>query len=421
MYESLPTELQTGEHPEFAAWKNLMQHCADDAGWSVVTVAMLAEIKGIPICQSLTRRQGESILKTADSIGLAVEPDMRRGGKNYRWDQKLVLFHVVNGGASEIDWHAYQSAVALLSLGMQVAWADDNADEQELGRIVRHLERHFSFPAPLRKRLEARVHLYVKGEVGDASVARAMNRALSVPQRQLVGEFLFEVAAADETVCGEEEKLLRKLYKQLGLPEGDLEILLAKRPQLPVVAEPAESAGVSVATDAEEETSDVIVAAPAAPQPRFDLDRLRRIRAETLEVQVLLHTALAGDNEAGSSKGQPIGGDSAVAPSSRPISLPDSNTASAKKPAQKNETGTPPAGASRFDGLAEQFHAFAEQVCQRDDWPLAELRKMAQEHGLMPAAALEAVNEWSTGRWGDWLVEEHDTHASVNRLLLGKP
>ena len=398
-----------------------MERSTDETGWCIVSAAMLAEIKGIAPRESLTKRQCESLLKTADSLGLGIEPDIRRGGKNYRWDQKVALLSAVDGAATEIDWHAYQSAAALLSLGMQIARADDETDEQELRSITRHLERHFSLPASLQKRLEARQQLYLQSEVAEASIAKAMQRTLSVPQRQLVGEFLFEVAAADETVSRDEEKLLRKLYRHLGLSEDDLEGLLSKHSPSSVKVERADVAGVSVASVDDGDANDAIVAAPATTSsPRFDLERLRRIRADTLKVQELLHSALAVQDNEVPDQGPLMGvGSSAALPQSSG-SLSDGPAAAPAK-VQQVEIDKPATAVSRLDGLPAQFHTFVEQVCQRDDWPLSDLREMAQTHGLMLSAALEAINDWSTARWGDWLVEEHDTNARVNRSLLEKP
>jgi hypothetical protein len=49
---------------------------------------------------------------------------------------------------------------------------------------------------------------------------------------------------------------------------------------------------------------------------------------------------------------------------------------------------------------------------------MREAQELARSEGLMFSAALEAINEWSTDEFGDWLIEESDADLIVHLTLL---
>ena len=59
-------------------------------------------------------------------------------------------------------------------------------------------------------------------------------------------------------------------------------------------------------------------------------------------------------------------------------------------------------------GLHARFQPFYSALVGRSEWPESEAKQLARQHGVMLSGAIEAINEWSHDRWGDWLIEEGD-------------
>ena len=419
MYEALPDELRIGDHPEWSAWEKLLQNHESEQSWSIVSAGDLARIRFIPLRDALTKRQSELLLNTASCLGLSVEPDVRRGGKSYRWDQKLAIFRDDVDPVTEVDWHTFQSAAALLDLGIQVAAADNEISDDELKKITRHLERNFSLPSSLEKRLEARAYLLREFGTSDRSVAKSMRQRLTQPQRECVADFLIDVAAADLTITKQEDKLLRQICRTLAVSEEYLDTALNRAiPPVPLAtAEPAHSFAVTSDDDADDE-----FVATEPEIPTFDLERLRRTREETRRVQQLLHEVLTeGDSENASSESHETNIVTAVSTTTEDLlssveSISPDLTVSSVIDLAKN--GMDNHDADCFEGLAPRFRIACKELFSRSSWGMNELHQLARTHGHMTSALLEAVNEWSMDRWGDWIAVEENDHVDINQTLL---
>ena len=62
--------------------------------------------------------------------------------------------------------------------------------------------------------------------------------------------------------------------------------------------------------------------------------------------------------------------------------------------------------ATDFDGLDAKHAAFLGELLLRSHWEEDEYRTLASQFGLMPAGAIETLNEWSLDNFGDLLIEE---------------
>ena len=61
---------------------------------------------------------------------------------------------------------------------------------------------------------------------------------------------------------------------------------------------------------------------------------------------------------------------------------------------------------SEFGGLDEKHAVFVGELISRLHWDEDEYRTLARQFRLLPDGAMETVNEWSHGRFGDLLIEE---------------
>jgi uncharacterized tellurite resistance protein B-like protein len=401
-YEALPQELRTEEHPEQDVWQTLLQRSTDDTGWPIVPISSLAGIKKIPARPRLTKRQCEMILATADSLGMALEPDMRLTGKSYEWDEPVVLFHVDASSASPNELTAYRAASVLLRLGYVIAESDGSVEEAELAHVAEHLEQQFDLSPSLSKRLDALRHLLSTQGCGDDNIGRTLQKTLSLDQRRLVGKFLVGVAAADKLISPDEKKSLRKAYKSVGIPVEELEELLAP---FDASADSAEDGG-QIATEE-------VVNNEAHPALNFEL--IAAMRKETERVRDLLATVFDSAEDE-----MPAGsGELAMQPS---MDADGPCVALAIEPQGKTlptdvESSTDDS-TNRNESLPHQYRMFFQAVITRPRWPRQELESVAREQRLMFEAAVSAINEWSTDNFNDWLIEDSDTDIIVHTQIL---
>jgi uncharacterized tellurite resistance protein B-like protein len=388
-YEALPVELRTGDHPELEIWQRIIDEFLDEGGWPVMPVSKLAEIKQLPARAKLTKKQCERLLATAESIGVAIEPDVRTTNRTYHWDEAVVVFHEEGIQPSEPEIKAYKSAAILLELGVTIAHADGQLDEAELGRIADHIEQEFNLNDRLSKRLEAFKHLLVVRRTGDLSIARSIKTSVPQKQRGLIGKYLVGVAAADKVICEHERKALAKVYRSLGLTTDDLEALLKSYEIDERAAHGQDSVG----------------------PPALNIERIRAIHEETARVQSLLHEVLSEVSVTDSDEAD-VG-----------IQAPTSSTLVSEKEsvcvvgigsASADVLVRSPAMAQ----LAERYRPFCKVILAQEHWNRNEIADLARQHGLMLNAALEVLNEWSSDVFGDWLIEDDGAQLVIRQHLV---
>lgn len=372
-YEALPTELQEGDHPELDAWMKAWEDNVDEKEWPIVPVSALAAIKSIPARERLSKSQCASLLRTADAIGLGVEPDARMTGKSYRWDERVALFFLDKQEKQDVT--NYAAASLLLRLGASISEADGHVKAEELTFIADHLEVQFKLSDADSKRLERLQYLLLHSRFGDNAISPLLVKHLPREQRLLVGEFLVGVAAVDQVITKDELRVLRKTYKLLDLDVADLDKLIA-----PHVAPDKAPAGTT----------------PQETKFRLDMQAISRIKAETRQVADVLLDAMADDgaSEGSSRNSSP----SAVVVRHSPHVL----TASTPTSTVQNHADD--------TALDSRFRPFLTAVLEQEEWTPAELRELADKWKVMLSGAVETINEWSTNRYGDWLIEEGDTY-----------
>lgn len=392
-YEALPEELRLGEHPEHETWTAIWRESQSDSSEvPLVSVCRLAAMKGITERRTLLKSQCAQLLKTADCLGIGIEPDARLTRRNYRWDETVALFRLPDNQPQ--DDTTYQAASSLLQLGLHMAEADGSIDNSELVHIARHLEDQFSLSETLKERLEAFGHLIVAQKPEPGELLRRLEERLSPKKRLLVGEYLVGVAAADLVITPAEQARLQRIFSLLGLPGEQLEKLLM--PLMP--AQPAHS------------TESGEVGPPAAPTNFYlDMKAVSRIMQDTEAVASILKEAMEVDHEDELQPSYPAVPPPKPAEVEKTVAdLARSSTAVTEVTHDQALEGSEP---------PQRFRAFFDAIVARDQWSTADARQLAKDHGVMLAGAIEAINEWSQERFGDWLVEEGDS-ILIHRHLL---
>jgi uncharacterized tellurite resistance protein B-like protein len=396
-YEALPIELRDGDHPELEHWNRLISRVTDEDGWALVSVNELARIKGIKERTSLTKSQTMSILNTADTLGFAIEPDCRINGKNFRWNEPIAIFNCEMAKCDDRSIEKFRTASFLLELGLSVAVSDNEVDERELEAIESHIEAELDLTPDLAKRLSALRHLMVAKGPKLSTVPQTFLAALSKNQRKAIGSYLVSVAAADQVVTNKEKNVLRAAFQKLSLPLDMLAELLA----------PYEAVKVELQTATTSAVDQLDTEAPA-----LDFDRIRRIREETRHVQDLLHEVITNSIDDSDELLVVQTANTADEPMEEVVSV-NANIATVPMVQMIDQCID-----SRFATVPSRYQSFCAKLATQTRWNMREAQELARSEGLMFSAALEAINEWSTDEFGDWLIEESDADLIVHLTLL---
>ncbi len=279
--------------------------------------------------------------------GFGVEPDVRFGGRRLARDDRVVVFRL-GEGEHETPTPAYAAATVLLHLAAMVSTADGEVSPEEEERLSEHLAASLYLDDAEQRRLAAHLAWLLEAPPGTAGVKKRIE-GLSKAQRQDAGRFLVQVAWAGGRVEPDEVKSLTKIFRLLGLDPGAVhgwlhEVAAGEPAAEPVRVRPAEpAAGFAVPEP------------PAAEPAALDMEAVRNKLDETAAVASMLAGIFADEEE---------------------------------EPAEPAE-GAEPAVA----GLDSPHSALLRKLGDKPEWTLAEFSELSESLGLMPAGALDVLNE----------------------------
>jgi uncharacterized tellurite resistance protein B-like protein len=286
------------------------------------------------------------------AYGLAVEPaEFGKGTYAVVWR---------DADATAAPGEHFGAATLLLHLGIAVSASDGEvsaAEEQHLGVS---LESAFDLPAVGRRRLRAHLLWLLAERPGIAGV-KARIRTLGSAEREFIARYLLAVAGADGQISPPEIDTLRKLYGMLGL---DPEAIHRDIHELTPASEPV----LVIAPDAHQ--GDV----PVAGQVLLDEQRLADVLSSTDRVAEMLGAVFERAPEA----------------------------AVADEPEEQD------GDEAAVAGMDLHHTALVHRLAGRADWPREDFNALAGEQGLLPAGAIETINDAAFEITGAPLLEGDD-------------
>ncbi len=389
-FEALPDELKKGtEHPDSEIWRKTISEHVTEKGEVMVPISKLAPLRGIPERPKLTLKQSIDLAETAGHIGYGLERDPRITNFGYRWEDIVSVFHP-QGEALVSKNPQYLGASIMLELGLAVASADGHIDDSEIKYITDFLKGMFMLDPAESQRLESLKKLLVARPPSIAEVSRRLKGSLNQDQLETVAKYLVGVACVDGILEKPELRLLKKIYKSLGLEEANLDLLIDSIRQEfpePVVIQTGKRLGrkgEAIPTQAE-----------AKPDRIFlDESKINTILQETIEVGIILSQVLGTNDNFESSE--------------PPKAAPEN--------VQTDQVAGPPV---LFRNLDPRYSNFLAELVTIPQWERKQFEQLARKFNLMPAGAMAAVNEWSEQELGDFLIEDADP-LLINLNLMGE-
>jgi uncharacterized tellurite resistance protein B-like protein len=325
-------------------------------------ISQLLELKG----EIALRKEGADTLSdrsVLNKVGFAI-------------DKKL--------NARQID-NNYELAVIMLELGMVIAFADKQIDEEELAHIVNFLSSHFRLGHMEAYKLEVYRELLRIQPPNLTSIVKKLKAALTLDQVELLLQFLVGVAAANGEIVSSELKALERIYTALGVDTIKLDTLIQK---LHSVDEPVEISKEIPRTAGE--------ALPYIEKPleenrvKLNQEYLRQILDETAKVTSILAEAIKESEEDFEDY--------------TPLAMKNVGT-------QLDQPW--------LSTLDTKYHQALAELVILQEWNKEEFQALARKHGLMPDGFIDIINSWADEHLGDFLIEE-GASIKVNKQLLEK-
>ena len=308
-------------------------------------------------------------------LGLGMEPDPRFGGDLSPDNGTVILF--VDDGKFVTPSQRYSIAALSLSLAVSVADADGDIGAAEKSLLTKQLEKWLHLEEPERQRLHAHLHWLLAEKPGLSGVKKRVE-SLSPEARQTLGDFLTEVARADNQVTVSEVKMLEKIFKLLALDSKLLYKKLHQTTNEPFTVRPAEAVASGFTI-------------PKPPQKssslQLDMGKITALKAESERVGSILGPIFAKepDNEINAEK------------------LTTDNCLDSLE--------------QKVMGLDSKHSDLVKLLSTRTEWSRAELEEIMTDRELMLDGVLEHINEAAFNH-ANMLFTEGDDPIEINQDLV---
>lgn len=344
--------------------------------------------------EKMAKLETSALAGLLSQFGVGLEPDVRLGGAPVT-SGPVVLFRT--GPASPAAaTPMYSAATTLLHLAAVVSAADGVVSADEQIHLVEHLNAALHLTQGERTRIAAHLTWLLNSDLKTTGLKKRLD-ALSLAQREGIGQLLVTVAAADGVISPEEVTSLGKIYTLLGLDPSSVTSRLhvsmtePARPAIsPVRVREAtpDDAGFAVPPPGRHR-------APASSSTGLVLDEnvIAAKLEQTAEVSALLRTLFTEDDEASTPPAAPSAADGAIATSG----IVGSSDGAAAVPASEV-----------IAGLDAATSALLRVLSGRSTWGRAEFDDLATKFGVMPDGAIDMLNEAAIDATGEPVIEGDD-------------
>lgn len=353
----------------------------------IATLPVEDLITGFPSQRTgtFTAREATSFAQLLESQGIGITPDIRYSNVNLTKHQHAAVFRLGTEEAEPSEH--YQAATVLLQLGAAVSAADGTISLDEELAMGSHLEDSLRLSSADRARLRAYLQWLL---VDPPTLDRMKSRMASLgdSDRLRLARFVVTIAGADGVVSSDEVKVLNRIYDLLGLDgdqlHRDIHDLASAPPTQPVtVLKPDEPSSHRIPPPPAQERDPEIV--------ELDQEKIMAIMKDTREVANILTDIFEGPAE--------------------------------PEPPEDDEDDAEvgdlvPTRADVAGGLLDPAHAeLVRFLATRPNWPRSEFEEASNKLGLMPAGAIEAINEAAFALCDDPLIEGYDP-LDMNEVAL---
>jgi uncharacterized tellurite resistance protein B-like protein len=320
-----------------------------------------------------TRKHSEYLSILMENLGYGIEPDVRRGARTPGSSSTVCIFRHQEPSQSA-ETQDLKMAEILLPMALMVS-ASDGESLEEQGLIDRQLELH----APsTRRRLEARLSL-LRSDPSSFATIRKKAKELSMAQRQAIASFLLLVAAADGRITKDEIQTVSKLYRHLELSPDSIHteihaLMSSKRfgtgsDLEPVTVQVAgeKSEGYVIPSESETSEGEVVLDTELIAAKRKETESVLSTLIEVFTDETPVEDAVDTDDDEANDNADEL-----------------------------------------TLGLDASHLSLVWELLRLEEMPRARWEELCHDAGLLPEAAIEAINEAVWERVDEALIVESD-------------
>ena len=318
---------------------------------------------GFPEKGKLAHVVCDQLGQVLDRIDVAIEPDRRYGGGAAQIDDQVVIFRAYQGGPIDPKKPSYQRMKIQVEVAALAGAADGSATADDLQSIIANIKAAPDLTRTEGLRLIAYAITIFKSSAKQERIMRRLAEC-GETERQAIAMVAVSLIAKENHVDPKQVRFLERLNKALRLPKDKVYEDLHRAsagPDEPITVSPENRIpGIPI---------------PKQPEPGIYIDagRLAAVQKQTQAVSEILTQIFADD--AGGPKTEP-------------------------------EVPPPHADASPFKGLDRSHAELVEYMEMKGEIARQEFEERAKSLKLLPAGAIEKINDWSFDRFEEPLLEE---------------
>lgn len=341
------------------------------------TIKFSKLLSWLPESKEMNRQKYTALSSRLAELGLAIEPDTRFGGSVPSEDTHVVLF---KDDISFVSPNPRYSAAALtLQLAVAVSSADGGTNDAEKSYLINQLEGWLHLDDAEKRRLKAHLRwLILEG----SSLAGMKKRIEMLPtaSRENLGDFLTEVAHADNEVSAAEIKVLEQIYKALGLDSSSLYSKLHAPASEPVTVQTSNSNNTNFAIPKPKKADKSKI--------KLDMGKVASLHAESEKISAILGAIFTGEALEESAK-------------------------------EDTEIIHDEKASNNILSLDDLHSSFLRLLCTRPTWTLEELNELAEDRSLMLGGAMENINEAVYEKFDQPFTEGEDP-VEINQEIVAE-
>ena len=313
--------------------------------------------------EKITKRRLTDAADALARLSVGMAPDPRFALRSPKYGEPVVLFRLPEGATAldEVSGR-YKSILVAVAIGSFIAHADEAFASSEHGELVAMIDAAEDMSKAERARLRANVD-WMMTVPPDLALFRRHLKDVPNDTSHELGQFALALAASDGVISNKEVGALERLYKAMGLEQDGiysaLHALTSGDEPVTVLPASRQEQGFGI---------------PARPDDggsvNLNAERVAYVMANTARVSSILGEIFQGEE-------------------------PEEELAEVLENADNG-----------FAGLDAKHAAFLGELLMRSHWEAGEYETLARQFQLMPAGAIETLNEWSLDHFDDLLIEE---------------
>ena len=335
-----------------------------DAGGFVPVVQVVERLENARP-EKITKRRLTDAADALARLSVGMAPDPRYALRSPKHGEPVVLFRLPEGMTvlEEVS-SRYKSILVAIAVGSFIAHADDALAAIEHGELIAMIGDAVDLSGTERDRLRANLD-WMMAVPPDLALFRRHVKDLPGDTSRELGQFALVMAASDGVVSAREVSALERLYNALGLETDGIYSAIHNltSPDEPVTVLPSGDREQGFTIPPRPDDSGTV---------NLNAERIASVMANTERVSSILGTIFQeGEDE------------------------PEEEVSEAT---ENNDRS--------FAGLDARHSAFLGELLVQPHWEQEEYETLARQFQLMPAGAVETLNEWSLDRFDDLLLEE---------------